>query len=117
MTLHQVTSSIEARIPIATTHAKGEQRASLSGLENSWYPVIPSRFVYVTMFGPRVASPGKNAFDGLLWDGDAFWQARRGLQLPLRRVERRLRGGAHCESQGRVTSAPVSLRHATSYTI
>jgi hypothetical protein len=64
MTLHQVATSIEARIPVTATHAKGKQGALLGGLENSRDPVIPSGSKYVTVFGPGIASPGKNTFCG-----------------------------------------------------
>lgn len=60
MTLNQAAACVEARIAITPAVAKREQGARLGGVENLGYLVIPSRFVYLTMIGPWIATPGKN---------------------------------------------------------
>ena len=77
MTLHQVAACVKARIPVAPALAIGKQAARLSGTEDLANLVIPSGFVYLSMFGPGVAPPGKN-MSGVNWVGRAylFGQAR-----------------------------------------
>ena len=59
-TLDQAAACVEARIPVTAALAKGQQAARLSGIEDLGDLVIPSWFVYLTMLGPWIATPGKN---------------------------------------------------------
>jgi len=60
---------------VTSALAKVKQAARLSGVEDLGNLVIPSWFVYLTMFGAWIAAPGKNVL-GMKPGRRAFGQTR-----------------------------------------
>ena len=76
-TLDQPAACVEARITVTPAPAKRKQPARRSGIEDLRNLVIPSRFVYLTMLGSWIATPGKNMLGVKRgWGVFAFGQAR-----------------------------------------